>query len=467
MLAAQPPDAPAVLDRGTVWSMAELAARGAAAANVLDEAGAAPGAAVPALFTTSPVALAFLLGGARTGRPIAPLGPKLTPRELSACVTKLRSDLIVTEEAFINVAAEVAERTQARLVVVPELEPSRRRLDMNAHPDDLAFVLHTSGTSGIPKAVPVREDRLATRTVANAALVELGPRCVYASASTFHHIAGLGMFAVALGAGAAVHCFRAFTVEGWLALGDAGVTHALLVPTMIEQLLAEGQLRIPSLRLLQYGASPIHPDTLRRTIEAVPGVRLLQIYGQTEGSPIAVLTPADHIVAAAGRSDLLATVGRAGPGVELRVESLDATGVGEVSARAAHLFRSDADGWLHTGDLGRIDREGYLHLSGRKGDMIIRGGENVHPLEVEAILKDHPLVAEAAVVGVPDQRWGQVVKAFIVPTDPNLPPEPEALRSYARSELAGYKVPTAWEIVDALPRSPQGKVLRRLLVSAH
>jgi acyl-CoA synthetase (AMP-forming)/AMP-acid ligase II len=464
MLAARPMGAPAVLAEGLEWSTAELLGRAGAAADVLDGARADPGATVPALLTTSPAAFALIVGGARTGRPIAPLGPKLTARELTACVSNLQSELIVTEQAFVNVAAAVARRTRARVLVVPSLERSQRQLNLAASPDDIAFVLHTSGTSGTPKPVPVREDRLAARTVANAALVELGPGSVYASASTFHHIAGLGMFAVALGAGAAVQCFAGFTVEGWRALGDAGVSHALLVPTMIETLLAQRELCIPSLRLLQYGASPIHPDTLRRTIDAVPGVRLLQIYGQTEGSPIAVLTPPDHAAAAAGRTDLLATVGRAGPGVELQIDSPDQTGVGEVLVRGAHLFRSDDDGWLRTGDLGRIDAEGYLHLSGRKGDMIIRGGENVHPLEVETILMSHPLVAEA-VVGVPDQRLGQAVKAFIVPADPGMPLEIEALRVWARSELAGFKVPTAWEFVETLPRSPQGKVLRRLLVS--
>jgi acyl-CoA synthetase (AMP-forming)/AMP-acid ligase II len=272
------------------------------------------------------------------------------------------------------------------------------------------------------------------------------------------------MFAAALGAGAAVHCFPSFTVDAWAALGAAGVTHALLVPTMVETLLAEDKLRIPSLRLLQYGASPIHPSTLKLVIETMPDVRLLQIYGQTEGSPIAVLTPADHVAAAAGRTDLLTTVGRAGPGVELRIDSPEGIGAGEVWARATHLFRTDADGWLHTGDLGCIDADGYLRLSGRKGDVIIRGGENLHPLEVETILTAHPLVAEVAVVGVVDQRWGQVVKALIVPSDPERRPDFDELRSFARSELAGYKVPTVWAFVESLPRSPQGKLLRRLLV---
>ena len=153
------------------------------------------------------------------------------------------------------------------------------------------------------------------------------------------------------------------------------------------------------------GRRPIHPDTLSRMMRALPGTRFGQIFGQTEGSPITCLTPDDHILAAAGREDLLASVGRAAPGVELLIDQPDEAGVGEVWARAEHLFLVDHDGWLRTGDLGQIDGEGYLHLAGRKGDRIIRGGENVYPLEVEQVLVEHPGVREAVVVARPTAAW--------------------------------------------------------------
>jgi acyl-CoA synthetase (AMP-forming)/AMP-acid ligase II len=120
---------------------------------------------------------------------------------------------------------------------------------------------------------------------------------------------------------------------------------------------------------------------------------------------------------------------------------------------------------LRTGDLGRLDTEGYLFLSGRRGDKIIRGGENVYPLEVEQVLESHPAVREAAVVGVPDRRWGEVIKAVIVPADDAVPPDTEELRTHVRARLAGFKVPTVWELAPALPRNASGKLLRRLLVA--
>ena len=132
-------------------------------------------------------------------------------------------------------------------------------------------------------------------------------------------------------------------------------------------------------------------------------------------------------------------------------------------ARAEHLFAAGPDGWLHTGDLGRIDNDGYLYLVGRRGDMIIRGGENVYPQEVENRLLEHPRIAEVAVIGVPDRLLGETIKAFVVPADPADPPGREELRAFARAALAGFKVPTQWEFVPSLPRNATGKLLRRQL----
>jgi acyl-CoA synthetase (AMP-forming)/AMP-acid ligase II len=296
----------------------------------------------------------------------------------------------------------------------------------------------------------------------NAALCAIGPDAICATGSPFHHIAGLGTYAVALAAGAAVAPLPHFTIDTWTRLGALGVTHSLTVPTMLEVLLDAGALAFPSLRLLQYGAAPIHPDTLRRTMDAAPGVDLVNLFGQTEGSPITCLGAADHRrIASEGRVDLLGSVGRAVPGVEVWIDAPDRRGVGEIAARGRHLMRTDANGVLRTGDLGRFDEDGYLFLAGRLGDAIIRGGENVHPLEVEHALEEHPGVREAAVVGVPDRRWGEVVTAIVVPVDPAHPPDVAELRTHARARLAGFKVPTEWTFADALPRSATGKLLRR------
>ena len=235
---------------------------------------------------------------------------------------------------------------------------------------------------------------------------------------------------------------------------------------MIEMLLAENLLDAVGLRTLIYGASPITPETLRRVLELTPAVRLVHLYGQTEGSPITCLDAEDHRRAAKGEPHLLSTVGRPVPGLRLRLGRPDVSGIGEVLAAAPHLSVHAADGWLHTGDLGAIG-DGYLQLVGRRHDMVIRGGENVYPVEIENVLAAHPGVATAGVVGVPDSRLGENLAAFIVPADPSHPPDEAALRSFLRARLAGFKVPAHWYTVDALPHNSAGKVIRKALRDRH
>ncbi len=458
-------NAPAVVtDRGT-WSGRQLMARAAGGADFLDSIDAPIGAPVVTLLTSTPSAFALTIGAAATDRALAPLGPRLTIAELAPCVDALNAAVIVADAASESLGQELAARTGLRLATLPELVESQRRLPTLIGADRPAAILHTSGTTGIPKAVAYTQGRLAARVRVNSQLVGLGPGTVYASASPFHHIAGLGMLFVAMGSGAALMSLPRFDVESWRGLGRRGVTHALAVPTMIERLLDADALALPGLRVLQYGASSIHPDTLARAMQALPGVRFVNLFGQTEGSPITALTMDDHERAAAGRPDLLGSVGRAAPGVEVVIDTPDDVGVGEVWARAEHLFKLDPDGWLRTGDLGRLDDEGYLFLSGRKGDKIIRGGENVYPIEVELVLTSHPAVAEACVFGLPDRMLGEIVAAAVVPTPGAELPSWDALHTYARLSLAGFKVPSRWEQVAELPRNATGKVLRRTLVA--
>jgi acyl-CoA synthetase (AMP-forming)/AMP-acid ligase II len=460
---AQATTARALVTVARKWSGEELLGHAAGAARWLS--GLPERVPVPALLEASPEALALVLAGAATKRPIAPLGPKLTARELADCLERLAAPCLVTQPPFADRAAAAARCLGRDVLVLDEL-PYRsfgsEPLPVPG-PDEVAVVLHTSGTTGQPRAVPYRHDRLALRCRLNAALQQLEPGSVFATASPFHHIAGLGNIMVALAAGATTVSVARFTVDAWRELESLGVTHALAVPTMVEMLLREGAFPLRTLRVMQYGASPIHPDTLRLAMAQLPGAGFLNLYGQTEGSPITWLSPEDHRLAAGGREDLLASVGRAAPGVQVRIADRDGSGTGEVTARADHLFAPGPDGWLRTGDVGRLDDDGYLYLVGRHGDMIIRGGENVYPLEVENRLLEHPGVADAAVIGVPDRLLGEAIKAFVVPADPADPPGREELRAFTRAVLAGFKVPSQWQLVPSLPRNAAGKLLRRQL----
>jgi acyl-CoA synthetase (AMP-forming)/AMP-acid ligase II len=295
VVAAQATSAPAVVTDGQTWSGKELLAHAAAAARWLSGCGLPEGVRVPALLQASPEAFALVLAGAAIGRPIAPLGPRLTVRELSVCVERLPGPCLVTEPPFADIAAAVARRLGREVLILSELPgcvPGSEPLPI-PRPDEVAVVPHTSGTTGRPRAVPYRHDRLARRCRLNAALQQLRPGSIFATASAFHHIAGLGNIMVALAAGATAVCVPRFTVAAWRELESPGVTHALVVPTMVEMLLRQGALPLRTLRVMQYGASPIHPDALRTAMGQLPGADFLTLYGQTEGSPITWLSPED------------------------------------------------------------------------------------------------------------------------------------------------------------------------------
>ena len=462
---AQATAAPAVVTATQTWSGEELLGRAAGAARWLRRTGLPAGVPVPALLQASPEALALVLAGAATGRPVAPLGPRLTVAELAGCVQRLAAPCVISQPQFSGTAREVARQLGREVLVLDAVPRASAPLPVPG-PDDAAVVLHTSGTTGDPKAVHYQHGRLARRCRLNATLQQLRPGSVCATASPLHHIAGLGSIMVALAAGATTVCLPRFTTGAWPGLESLGVTHAFAVPTMVEMLLREGTLALRTLRVMQYGASPIHPDTLRAALAQLPAAGFLSLYGQTEGSPITWLSPDDHRIAAGGREQLLRSAGRAAPGVELRIWRPDRSGTGEVVARADHLFAPGPDGWLHTGDLGRLGGDGYLYLAGLRRDMIIRGGENVYPQEVENRLLEHPRVADAAVIGVPDRLLGEAIKAFVVPAQPADPPACEELRVFARAALAGFEVPARWEFVPSLPRNASGKLLRRQLRDA-
>ncbi|MET7841394.1 class I adenylate-forming enzyme family protein [Streptomyces sp. NPDC005356] len=443
------------------WSGRELLDRAGGAAAWLDSLGHPRGRSVPALVASSADALALVIGGAGSGHPVAPLGVRSTAKELAAVVAATGSPVLVAQPEFAELAQDVSALAGCRTAVIPALSP--RDWSPRAEPQDIALVLHTSGTTGLPKPVPMPQWRLAARARVNGGLCALDADSFYGGSAPFHHMSGLGNMSVALAAGALITGLPGFSVDGWRLLRERGITHTSMVPAMLEMLLAAGEAHHESLRVLQYGGAPILPATLRRVYQSMPGVRMLNMFGQTEGSPVSVLTPEEHREAVAGRTELLGSVGKAAPGIELDIRAAGPDGAGEVYARGDHLFAVDDDGWLATGDLGHIASDGYLYLAGRKNDMIIRGGENVHPLEVETVLVSHPDVAEAAVIGVPDARLGQTVVAFVVPAHPGAAPDPEKLRTHTREQLSGYKVPVRWHTVDALPRNPNGKLLRRSL----
>jgi acyl-CoA synthetase (AMP-forming)/AMP-acid ligase II len=458
-------DRPAVIGEAGSVSGRELIGKAVTAADLLVDLDVQAGRPIPALLTTNAPAVALLLGGAAVNRPLAPLGPKHTPAELAETVRRSDSSVLLAEAACAETARQVADAVGIRAVTIPVLPVSRRPL--HPEPGPTAIYLHTAGTTGVPKRVSLTERVLHARADLLRHVIGIGPDDRYATGSPLHHIGGLGNVLVALTAGAAVISTTRFSFGWWHNLKQLDATHCLLVPTMIEMLLSEGLLDAVPLKTLIYGASPITVDTLRHVLDVLPDVAMVSLYGQTEGSPITSLGPEDHRLAAVNDPDVLHTVGRPVSGLRLRIDEPDRAGIGEVCAAAAHLSAHSADGWLHTGDLGVVDDNGYLRLCGRRHDMVVRGGENIYPLEVENVLTAHPAVAAAGVVGVPETRLGETLAAFVVPADSARPPRPEELGSFARVKLAGFKIPRYWYTVAELPLNSAGKVDRTTLRAAH
>ena len=307
-------------------------------------------------------------------------------------------------------------------------------------PDAVHTVIHTSGTTGEPKPVELTFGNHAASAAASADALGVEPDDRWLCPLPLHHVGGLGVLVrCAINHTTAVLHER-FDAERVKRVFEAGaVTLASLVPTMLVRLREAGLREAPGLRAIALGGGPIPAGLLEWAAET--GIPVTPVYGMTE--------TCSQVVAGSPGRPLQGVDLSIGPGGEILVRG-PMVAKGELSP----------DGWLHTGDLGRLDARGRLHVEGRLKELIVTGGENVAPLEVEQALLAHPAVADAAVVGRPDPEWGEAIAAFVVPREPV---DPQELRGWCRERLAPHKVPNSIELVEALPRSPGGKLLRSRL----
>jgi len=304
----------------------------------------------------------------------------------------------------------------------------------------------------------------------------------------FYHIAGATTMMSTVFSGRRLAILPQFTPEGWLQMvQDEKVTHAFVVPTMLKRIMEVENFAtydLSSLRLITYGAAPMPYEVVRQAADVFPpqGVDLMNAYGQTEATgSMTFLSPEDHHLDGTEEENelklqRLRSVGRPMADMDIAIKSSDGSTLpndqeGEICIRGDRVMKgynkreedtgaAIHDGWLHTGDLGKIDEGGYLFITGRLKDMVIRGGENISTAEIENILEDHNAISEAAVIGVKDTEWGEVVKAIIVLSTDNSKPSESDLTDYVKSRLASYKAPALYQWVDELPRNHLGKVLK-------
>jgi acyl-CoA synthetase (AMP-forming)/AMP-acid ligase II len=407
-----------------------------------------------------------LLVGERYFDVVQQLRPKLTSVQTYVAMEAPHDGLLDLERLMAEAA--------------PEFEPPE------VDDEDITILMYTSGTTALPKGVMLTYNDFTAYVTANVDLADGTPRGTALLCVPLYHIAGATNIMTSLFTGRRLVVLRQFEAQAWLeAVERERVTHAFLVPTMVKQLIDYPDFSrhdLSSLENLSYGGAAMPFPVIRRAIEMFPKTAgFVNAFGQTETtSTLTVLGPEDHRLDGTPeeverRLKRLKSIGRPLPDVELKVvddegKELPAGQVGELWVRTPRVMKGYGgvgttssplqDGWLPTHDMGWLDDDGYIFLAGRKDDMIIRGGENVAPAEVEAVLYSHPGIEEAAVVGVPDVEWGQRVAAVVVPR-PGVTLSAAEVVEFCRQRLASFKKPEVIHFVDALPRNPMGKILRK------
>lgn len=464
---------------------AQLEDRTARIAAMLLAAGLKKGDRIAWIGKNSDLYFSLFYGAARAGIVMVPIGWRLAPAEWGYMVKDAGTRILFTGEGFdgagdalVGEVEQVIGEDEARALI----DATARVEFAAAGPDDAVLQLYTSGTTGNPKgAVLSNRNLFALRKHAEGsdqAYTKWDDDEVVLVAMPCAHIGGTGLGIMAVAAGLPALVLAEFTPEAvFNAIETGGVTRLFIVPAALHIMLQQPrctQVDYSRLKYILYGAAPMPLELLRQCM-TVFNAEFIQVYGMTETTgTITMLPPEDHDPNGNAR---MRSAGKPLPGVEIRIvdgagDDLAVRDVGEIWTRSSNNMvgywnlpdatkGTVADGgWIRTGDAGFLDEDGYLFIHDRVKDMIISGGENVYPAEVESAIFGHPDVLEVAVIGVPDDKWGESVKAICVPRS-GASLDPDSVISWAREKIAAFKVPKSVDVIDALPRNATGKILRK------
>ena len=489
-LARSRPESEAFISATRRLTFAELHDRSSRLANALIGAGITRDHRVAVLLNNGCEFFEVAFGVSKANATLVALNWRLSAREIHAVLSDAEPALPIYESTFDSLVPSVEDRPKGMRTINLEhqyeswlRELSPRDPDLSSASDDVMLILYSSGTTGLPKGIMLTNNNLSYIQVMATELFRMTPDSVHLVVAPLFHVGGAGTGLTTTTLGGRTVILREASPELILeTIARERVTHAFFVPAVIQRLIESPlarQLDLSSLRYIAYGAAPMSETLLRNAIDTL-GCGFVGCYGMTETAGTVVsLAPEEH-VAEGPATRLLRSVGRALPWHEVRVTDLDtlteaAPGVpGEIWVRSpmnmlGYFRQPEATahtlvdgGWLRTGDGAYRDDKGYFFLTDRLKDMVISGGENVYPAEVENVLAAHPDISEVAVIGVPHEKWGETVKAIVV-LRPGCRLEPQQLISYARSQLAHYKCPTSIEFIEELPRNPSGKVIKKVL----
>jgi acyl-CoA synthetase (AMP-forming)/AMP-acid ligase II len=482
------PDRIALILGTTRVSYLNLETQVAIAMGIFDAFGLKPGDRLAYVGANNPVFIAIMLGSMRAGLILVPVNWRQKAREIAYLLADSGARLVLADTAFLGTVAEANAASVPVICIDGTGEADLPARLLNTHGiagviggdwRAASLMLYTSGTTGNPKGVQISERALAfARQMERdqGGLADWNNEEILLSPLPLFHIGGISWALCALNRGLTMVFTTDATPAGMLDLCLAeGVTRTFMVPQLVRGLIEEmisRNIRVPSLKGINYGAAPMDPLLLKRGIEQI-GCNFLQYFGMTEMTgTISILPPEEHDLS---RPHLLASVGRIAPGfaVEIRDPAGNVVPVGEAgeiwtkgpsmmigyAGKPELTAEAIVDGWYRTGDGGKLDDAGFLYLTDRIKDMVVTGGENVYPAEIETVLREHPAVADCAVYGLPDANWGEKVCAAIEVRSGQSVTEDDVV-SFMKRQIAGYKVPKMIEIVEALPRTASGKIQR-------
>ncbi|MBM4242614.1 MAG: long-chain fatty acid--CoA ligase [Deltaproteobacteria bacterium] len=470
-------------------------------ASALARRGVGRGKSVAVLATNSHRYVECYYATATAGATFVPLNYRAKLPELEHMIVKASPAVLFYGARYAPLLEQLGDKLPRDLVRVPIddgdgetvetwiADAPEEMEDAEVEESDTSVLMYTSGTTSLPKGVMLSFGDFTAYVVGTVEMADGEPRGAALLCVPLYHIAGATNIMTSLWTGRKLVLLPQFDAGEWLeAVEREGVTHAFVVPTMLKQILDHPRFAstsLSSLTNLSYGGAPMPFPVIRRALESFPATcGFVNAFGQTETtSTLTVLGPDDHRLTGDAAGDevvlrRLHSIGRPLPDVEIKVvdesgDELPANQTGEILVRTPRVMkgyagdveggaRLEPDGFLHTRDLGYVDDDGYVFLVGRQDDMIIRGGENIAPAEVESILQGHTAVEEVAVLGLPSVEWGQIVAAVVV-LRPGATATTEEISEYCRARLASFKKPEVIRVVDELPRNPLGKILRKEL----
>ena len=498
------PDRAFIVFEGKQWSFVQFNERVNRLANAFGELGIQKGDRIGMLQVNCPQYVEAYFAAAKIGAIFVPLNFRAKSEELVYMIGNAEASVLLTGARYFDMVKEILPQlpsVKACISVDARKDESPFYEDLidssgsdeatvEIGDDDITILIYTAGTTGRPKGVPLMHSGFVSYILGNVepASPEIEERNLLTV--PLYHVAGMQAVLAGIYGGRTLVLMRQFEVKEWLeTVQEEKVTRAMLVPTMLKWVIEDPDFHnydLSSLGIITYGAAPMPLYVIQKAIEEMPGVRFINAFGQTEtASTITTLSPEDHIIEGTDADKekklkrLAASIGRPLPDVEVKIvnekgTALQANKVGEIYAKGPRImtgYWEDADksaqvfttdGWLRTGDLGWIDEDGYIYLAGRGDDMIIRGGENISPEEVEDVLHAHPKIDEAAVIGIPHPDWGQEPCAIVV-LKKGKDADTNEIMTYCRTRLAGFKRPGSVIFIDSLPRNPMGKVLKKKL----